>query len=455
MSDPHEECSVCQRLRRVYARVDGDPVCTGCYRGQRRCGRCDRLGIGSARGLCWECLLADRVAELCARAGPDRGACLAGYLGALSASPNPASTLRWMATPPFALLEDVVDGRLELSHQAFDQHQGAQGEGSAVAYLRAALVAHGALPERDETAAAFDRWLARALAELSDGPDRAAVTAFATWQIARRLAETTARHRGTPPQSAVKHARTQVREAIRLTQWLHTQAVGLGDLRQDLLDEWLAAGAGTRRAVIGFIDWLGRAHPGSRRLRVDWPRAAHNPPIAADGQRLKALTGLLADPCVDPRVRFAAAAVLLFAQPLTRIASLRRSDIAEAAGGWQIRFGARPVHAPALLNELLEELTASVPGSSRTAAKASDWLLPGRKHGTHITSDELRRQLKVLGMPIRPGRRGAMLALAADLPAPVLAEHFGVHRARAAQWTRAAGRTYADYVATRTVTGHR
>jgi hypothetical protein len=102
---------------------------------------------------------------------------------------------------------------------------------------------------------------------------------------------------------------------------------------------------------------------------------------------------------------------------------------------------------------VLEEMSATVP--SRTAASASDWLLPGRKHGAHITSEELRRQLKVLGMPVRPGRRGALLALAAELPAPVLAEHFGVHRARAAQWTRAAGRTYADYVADRTVTGHR
>jgi len=31
----------------------------------------------------------------------------------------------------------------------------------------------------------------------------------------------------------------------------------------------------------------------------------------------------------------------------------------------------------------------------------------------------------------------------------VLAEHFAVHQARAAQWTRLAGRTYADYVASR------
>ena len=381
MSDPYEECLICRRVRRVYARIDADPVCTGCYRAERRCGRCDRLGIGSGRGLCWECLLGDRVEELRARAGPQRGARLAGYLDALAASPNAASTLRWMDTPPFSLLEDVVDGRLELSHRAFDRRQGDQGEGSAVAYLRAALVAHAALPDRDETSAAFHRWLARTLAGLPDGPDNAQVTAFATWQIGRRLAETTARHQGPPPPSAVKHARTQVREAIRLTQWLHTQALDLGDLRQDLLDEWLATGASTRRSISGFIDWLGRAPPASRRLRVTWPPAAHNPPIASDEQRLQALTVLLADHHVAPRVRFAAASVLLFAQPLTRVAALHRSDVTNSAGGWLIRFGPRPVHAPALLDALIEDLSATVPGSSRTAAKASDWLLPGRKHG--------------------------------------------------------------------------
>jgi hypothetical protein len=40
-----------------------------------------------------------------------------------------------------------------------------------------------------------------------------------------------------------------------------------------------------------------------------------------------------------------------------------------------------------------------------------------------------------------------MLALAAELPAPILAERLGVHPQRAAQWTRLAGSTYADYLA--------
>lgn len=320
-------------------------------------------------------MLADRVDELRARAGPDRRERLAGYLDALAASANPQSTLRWMQMPAFALVEDLVDGRLELTHQAFDARQGSQGEGSAIAYLRAALVAHGALATRDETAAAFERWLARTLPALPDGPDRATVTAFATWQVARRLAATTARHHGTPP-SALKHARNQIRQAIALTAWLHEQSLGLGDLRQDLLEEWLTGGASTRRGVSGFVDWLCRSQPPAGRLAIAWPVAARNPPIASDEQRLKALAALLENRRVDPSIRFTAAAVLLFGQPLTRIAALRRSDVIETGHGWRLRFGRRPVHAPALLDGLLGELTSTGPRHARVAASPSECCCP-------------------------------------------------------------------------------
>jgi hypothetical protein len=358
-----------------------------------------------------------------------------------------------MHTPPYALVEDLVDGRLELSHEAFDQRQGDAGEGSAIAYLRAALVAHGSLPARDEIVAAFARWVPRALGALPDGRDRTTLTAFSTWQVARKLAATSARHNGAPPPSATKHARAQVTQAIALTVWLHGRQLGLSDLRQDLLDEWLTAGTATRRVVNQFIQWLARTEL-SRPLRIAWPVATHNPSIASDEQRLRALTTVLADRQVDPTVRFTAAAVLLFGQPLTRVAALRSGDLIRTGHGWQLRFGRRPVDVPALLDEVLADLTVAT-RTTRTAASATDWLMPGRKHGTHVTAEELRRRLHVLNLPVRPGRRGALLALASELPAAVLAEHFAVHRSRAAQWTRAAGRDYADYVAARTVTGHR
>jgi hypothetical protein len=102
-------------MRRVYARVDGDALCPGCYRAGVRCARCGQVGVAD-RGLCWACRLADRVEGLRVRAGRDRGERLASYLDALAASSNAQSTMRWMQTRPFSLVHDLVDGRLELSH---------------------------------------------------------------------------------------------------------------------------------------------------------------------------------------------------------------------------------------------------------------------------------------------------------------------------------------------------
>jgi hypothetical protein len=58
---------------------------------------------------------------------------------------------------------------------------------------------------------------------------------------------------------------------------------------------------------------------------------------------------------------------------------------------------------------LLAELAASGPRRTRVAGSQSDWLIPGRKHRAHVTAEDLRRQLKILGVPGQagPSRRAA------------------------------------------------
>jgi hypothetical protein len=61
----------------------------------------------------------------------------------------------------------------------------------------------------------------------------------------------------------------------------------------------------------------------------------------------------------------------------------------------------------------------------------------------------------VLGRPAVRERDGGLafvherVELAARLPAPILADRVGLDQSRAAQWVRAAGATYGDYVAVR------
>ena len=62
--------------------------------------------------------------------------------------------------------------------------------------------------------------------------------------------------RGEASQSSVTYALSLVTEAAKLVLWLCDQQLQLADLRQDLVDEWIAGGARKRRRVRLFLAWL-------------------------------------------------------------------------------------------------------------------------------------------------------------------------------------------------------
>ena len=218
------------------------------------------------------------------------------------------------------------------------------------------------------------------------------------------------------------------------------------EMRQDQLDAWLVAGNSTRRVIRPFIAWLERTGT-TGSLHAPWRAPVAIGPPLDDHQRLALLRRVVEDERLDPRDRFAGALVLLFAQPLTHIVALRRSDVLEDPNGVRLRLGRGPIELPEALAQLAVTLRDQPAGRARVAAADSDWLLPGRKHGSHLTDERLRERLHGLGIPsTRPGRHAALLALAQRLPAPILAERLGLHSVRAAEWVRAAGAPYADYV---------
>ena len=55
------------------------------------------------------------------------------------------------------------------------------------------------------------------------------------------------------------------------------------------------------------------------------------------------------------------------------------------------------------------------------------------------------------GINVRIARNGALAALAADLPAAVLADLLGMHINTAVRWVKYVGRDWADYIAARAI----
>jgi hypothetical protein len=440
-------CLDCGRERRPALRIDGGAICQGCA--WRRGGVCARCGsTARLRGdLCGRCRLDTRLTRLSADAEPVAARRLAPYLASLREAPNPDSTLRWTNTATFGLVREMLAGRIEITHAALDRSADADGPPGvrAVAFLRAGLVDAGVLDRREDPARSFEEWLGPTIAVLPEGRDRALVEAYARWEIAPRLS----RPPGFPrahPVSRQKYPRSLVVRAIELTAWLGEEGLGLAELRQDRLDDWVAGGATTRRQVRLFLAWLARSGA-TPPLRVEWWTAGASPGPLEEEHRLAALRSLLHEEEAAPPERLAGCLLLLFGQPLSRSAALRAADVAvDTEVGARISLGRGAVALPDPLAQLALDLRAA---ALRRGGEGA-WLLPGRRAGSHLSAEALGTRLRRRhGLAARAGRQAALLELATRLPAPILAERLGFHQARAAKWAREAGRTYADYVALR------
>ena len=130
---------------------------------------------------------------------------------------------------------------------------------------------------------------------------------------------------------------------------------------------------------------------------------------------------------------------------MTRICALRTAavEIGGDDGESKLRLGGGETP----LSEPLGAIALALRYAQLERTGAERWLPPGRHAGKHITADSLAGRLKRHGIDrTREGRHAALLALAARLPAPILAERVGIHQGRAAPWVRLAGASYGGYV---------
>lgn len=79
--------------------------------------------------------------------------------------------------------------------------------------------------------------------------------------------------------------------------------------------------------------------------------------------------------------------------------------------------------------------------------ETSPWLFPGHLPGRPITASRLGERLRLLGVRALPGRRAALLQLAAEVPAAVLADLLNLTPGTATRWTRHAAGDWSRYAA--------
>jgi hypothetical protein len=449
---PRRPCGRCGRVRRVALRatVEHPDLCPACHwAAEAVCVRCGEespsRGVRWGEPVCLRCIAIARLDEVITAPDGTIAAPLRALRDVFVAVEQPRSTFVWLdRSPGVGVLRDIASGRLPLTHEALD----ALPQTASVHHLRQLLVAAGALPQRDPNLARLERALDRVVESLGDPSDRKLLQAFARWGVLRRARSKADRDEFSV--IAAKNARTLVAEAAHFLSWLRERGSSLAECRQADIDLWLATGVSARRRIGVFLRWA-QAHRAIGDLDLPDGKTSRGAPRPIDAEARWAIARrLIHDETLDSADRVVGVLVVLYAQPVTRIAKLRRSDVVYEDGETYVRLGKELMPIAEPLGQVLRELPwRRQVGPSGKVEAASEWLFPGRQAGLHLHPEYLRRRLGELGIVCRASRNAALLQLGGQLPAAVIADKLNVHRSTADRWVKMAGGDWARYAAER------
>ncbi len=493
---PEAACSVCGRTRPCLRVKAGAPICQACYCRQRpgdgpvcqtcytailrspaecaRCGtsapligrdsdsagvcgpcagvdadytcrQCGRPGNPYGRGRCAHCVLAERVRDLLAGPGDVISPQLQPLARALAQAETPFKTIQWLKQSPTAqMLARLAAGDQPVSHSLLDELP----PDRKLHYIRQIMVQTGVLPERHEDLERLPSWLEHHLAGKPAG-HASLIRPFLHWFLLRRARSRAAVRRF--PASAGRDLRRRILVALDLLAWLDEQELTLGELRQDDVDRWLEAGGSqTRNLIRYFLKWT--AERGlTRKLTVPLIPRQEPAGLLGDDERWQLLQRCLTDEAMPVDVRAAGALTLLFGLPSERIRNLTADQLTQNEQHTCLAAGRHPILLPPRLAGLLQRL-ATRPQERLMIShdqRGPRRLFPGRVPGQPIANHALTTRLNRHGISVRPARNGALAALAADLPAAILADLLGMHVTTAVRWVTYARRDWADYLAAR------
>jgi hypothetical protein len=471
-----QRCARCGRDRRPTAHWPEGPVCSTCYHRALSakgtcpsCGRTRRLlrypgqttavcrecagaaddhvcrecGAEEAlqeRGLCGRCVLRRRLSELLGDEQQRVRVGLDGLFDALSRARSAKDTLRWLDTSPaVSILARIASGELRCTHETLD----ALDPDPAVRHLQHLLVATGALPPRDPALARLELWIDEFLSAHREPELRT----FAYWIVLRRCRRNS--RRGPLGEGVINSAKTELKSAAALLDWLSSRDIPLAEVTQADVDAWLVGPRPDRYVARSFARFAIRRQL-MPKLTFPAGRTDAVTPAVAVGDRVALARRLLHEDGIETRDRVAGLLVVLFAQPVTRIANLTVDDVAIDHEKVAVQLGETAITLPQPLADHLRQLVVDREGRAAAALPTPPWLFPGSSPGRPIGAQSLSRRLKRIGVDCHARRIAALLDMAGQIPAPVLADLLGIGILTATKWAEIAGRPWGEYPTLRT-----
>jgi hypothetical protein len=422
------------------------PSCAACtgnepVYGCAECGREDN----SFGTKCGPCTLTERLTTLLSDPTGRIHPSLQPVFDTLNTGPRSQTTLYWLTRQSSRpdILQSMARGELDISHAAFETLPATR----AVGYLRDLLAALDVIPPYQPALERVTPWLRDLLTGLpKDHADL--IDRFARWQLLRRLRVFGQRDHGRRvTRSGVQGARAAILGAARFLGWLDSEDISLVELSQPDLERYLVHRPGHGPIVKPFLDWTARTAI-TGRLQLPNPGRPAPEVVLSDERRWQQVERLLHDDTIRRYVRIGGLFMLLWAQPLSRICRMRADQVTDVDGIVSVRFDTVPIEVPNPLDELVRDhLTRR--GQASYASRPDQWLFPGGLPGKHLVTENIRSQLVAQGVQPSHARKAALFQLAAEVPAPILAELLGLSIGTATRWATLAARDWSQYTAMR------
>ena len=267
---------------------------------------------------------------------------------------------------------------------------------------------------------------------------------FARWHHLRRL-----RKASVPGQSSAagaRYAKQEITEAIKFLTWLHsTHHRTLASCRQQDVDEWLASGPTTRLKIRNLLAW-------AKKTRVNKSvQITHQqpPPSRAltQQQRLAWLRELLDGDSESLAYRVAGILLLLFGQPLTKIAALPTSAITITENDMRISLGQEPIP----VRNRSQTCWATTWPAGRISEQRPEWrphhgCSRSSRPGRHLGPNFIMTRLRNLGINLLAARNTALQSLVVEAPPPLVAELLGYSYNTTQRHAEIAAQPWARYV---------
>jgi hypothetical protein len=440
--ETYQQCAGCGVTRLTPGIApDGGRWCTDCAGGLGDfvCEHCGREARRYRRGVCGNCVLAERLEALLDDGTGSIRPELIPFYNEVRGMPRPWGGLTWVGTPHVQQIPRALGtGEVPLTHDGLST----LSPWRSVAHVRDLLMHSGVLPHHDRHLLLFQRWLGEWLDGIDDLDHRRLLQRFATWQLLRKLRATAATRPLGP--GVVTTARGALTQAAAFLAWLTTRERAIGQCTQTDIDAWYAHDATSRRVVQAFLRWCidNRAMP-----RVKIPTIhTENPTPISQHRRIALIRKVMTSDDLPLMDRVAATLVLLYAQPIRRLIRLTVHDVLTDGDQVAIRLGDPPTPVPEpFADPLLDYVRAGRPNRPSGTPPASDWLFPGRQAGQPIHPTTLGMRLSAAGIPTLQGRTAALRQLVLQAPPSIVAGMLGYHSVHAEAVAAQAGGTWKTY----------